>query len=87
MKNKFLILSLIGSLLFVALSCTKLDEQPYLYDRVTGDQFGKTDLEISSAVGAAYSNLAGIGGNNHWNPLGEVTADEEVVPTRGTRLG
>jgi starch-binding outer membrane protein, SusD/RagB family len=87
MKNNFLKISLIAVLLFAGFSCTKLDEQPYLYDRVTGDQFGKTELEISSAVGAAYSNLAGMGGNNHWNPLGEVTADEEIVPTRGPDWG
>lgn len=87
MKSKFLKISLVGGLLFAGLSCTKLDEQPYLYDKVTGDQFGKTDLEVSSLVGRAYSNLAGIGGNNHYNPLGEVTADEEVVPTRGPDWG
>jgi len=87
MKSKFSTTILTVCLLLVGISCTKLDEQPLLYDKVTGDQFGKTDLEISSAVGAAYSNLAGIGGNNHYNPLGEVTADEEVVPTRGPDWG
>jgi len=76
-----------GVMLFSAFSCTKLDETPYLYDKVTGDRIGKTDLEVQSLVGAAYSNLNGIGGNNHWNPLGEVTADEEIVPTRGPDWG
>ena len=86
MKSKFQKI-LIAGLLFMGLSCTKLDEGQYLYDKVTGDQFGKTDLELSSAVGAAYSNLAGIGGNNHYFALGEVTTDEEVVPTRGPDWG
>ena len=83
MKSKIFTTILITGLLFLGLSCTKLDENQYLYDKVTGDQFGKTDLELSSAVGAAYSNLAGIGGNNHYLPLNEVTTDEMVVPTRG----
>ncbi len=87
MKSRIFKISLIGGLLFTGLSCTKLDEGPYLYDKVTGDQFGKTDLEISSAVAAAYSNLAGMGSNNHYNPLGEVTSDEEIVPTRGPDWG
>ena len=87
MKSKFLKIGLIGGLLFTGLSCTKLDETPYLYDKVTGDRIGKTDLEVSSLVGAAYSNMAGIGSNNHYNPLGEVTTDEEIVPTRGPDWG
>ena len=87
MKSKFLTKTLIACLLLFGLSCTKLDEHPYLYDKVTGDQFGKTDLEVSSLVGRAYSNLSGIGGNNHYNPLNEVTTDEEVVPTRGPDWG
>jgi hypothetical protein len=49
MKSKFQKI-LIAGLLFMGLSCTKLDEGQYLYDKVTGDQFGKTDLELSSAV-------------------------------------
>jgi len=87
MKSKFLKICLVMGLIFAGLSCTKLDEAPYLYDKVTGDQFGKTDLEVSSLVGRAYSNLAGIGGNNHYNPLNEVTTDEEIVPTRGPDWG
>lgn len=87
MKSKLFTKILITSLLFIAFSCTKLDESPYLFDKVTGDQFGKTELEISSAVGAAYSNLAGVGGNNHYMPLNEVTTDEMVVPTRGPDWG
>ncbi len=87
MNNNFVKFGLFGGLLLAGLSCTKLDETPYLYDKVTGDRIGKTDLEVSSLVGAAYSNLAGIGGNNHYNPLNEVTTDEEIVPTRGPDWG
>ena len=76
-----------AGLLFTGLSCTKLDEKPYIFDKVTGENFGKTDLEVQSAVGAAYSNLAGVGGNNHYIPLNEVTTDEAVVPTRGPDWG
>ena len=87
MKSRFYKNILVAGLLLSGLSCTKLDEDQYLYDIVTGDRFGKTDLEISSAVGVAYSNLAGIGGNNHYIPLNEVTTDEMIVPTRGPDWG
>jgi len=78
---------LITGLLLSGLSCTKLDESDLLYDKVDGTLFGKTDLEVSSLVGAAYSNLAGLGGNNHYIPLNEVTTDEAIVPTRGADWG
>ena len=87
MKSRIYKNILFAGLLVSGLSCTKLDEEPYLFDVVTGDQFGKTDLEISSAVGVAYSNLSGVGGNNHYIPLNEVTTDEMVVPTRGPDWG
>jgi len=87
MKNKLILKILIAAILLPGLSCTKLDESDYLFDKVTGDQIGKTDLEVSSLVGAAYSNLAGVGGNNHYIPLNEVTTDEMIVPTRGPDWG
>ncbi len=68
-------------------SCTKLDEKELLFDTVTSDNFYRTDAELASAVGAAYSPLFGIGGNNNVFPLGEVTSDEMVVPTRGADWG
>lgn len=73
--------------LLVIGSCTKLDEQDLLFDTVTSDNFYQTDAELASAVGAAYSPLFGIGGNNHVFPLAEVTSDEVVVPTRGADWG
>ena len=87
MKSKLFINILFATLLVSGISCTKLDEDKYLYDRVTGDQFGQTDLEISSAVGAAYSNLSGVASNNHYLTMNEVTTDEIVVPTRGPDWG
>src|SRR3569833_2079199 len=87
MKNRSIQKLFIASLFIAGASCTKLDESAYLYDKVTSSQFGKTDLELSSAVGAAYSNLAGVGGNNHYIPLNEVTTDEMIVPTRGADWG
>lgn len=78
---------MMGTMLIAGVSCTKLTETDLLYDKVDGDKFGKTDLELSSLVGAAYSNLAGVGGNNHYIPLNEVTTDEMVVPTRGADWG
>ncbi len=73
--------------LLVIGSCTKLDETKYLFDTVTSDNFYKTDAELASAVGAAYTNLYGIGGNNNVFPIGEVTSDEIVVPQRGADWG
>src|SRR5437867_10045561 len=73
--------------LILVASCTKLDEKKLLYDTVISDNFYKTDAELASAVGAAYSPLFGFGGNNHMIPLNEVTTDEMVVPQRGADWG
>lgn len=87
MKNKTILKIFAGAALISAVSCTKLDETELIYDQVSGSQFGKTDLELSSLVGAAYQNLQGVGGNNHYIPLNEVTTDEMIVPTRGADWG
>src|SRR6187551_2398588 len=74
--------------LLLAVSCTKLDEKDQLFDTVTSDNFYKTDEELVSAVGAAYTNLYGSFGNaDNIMPLQEVTSDEIVVPTRGADWG
>ncbi|WP_431213510.1 RagB/SusD family nutrient uptake outer membrane protein [Puia sp. P3] len=78
--------SVLASLVFIG-SCTKLDETKYLYDTVNSDGFYQTDAELSSAVGAAYSNLSGIASNNHFIPINEAMTDECVVPTRGPDWG
>jgi len=74
-------------LLIIAGSCTNLDEKRYLYDTVTTDDFYKTDAELVSAVGAAYTNLFAYMGNTTVLPLGEVVTDEMIVPTRGADWG
>jgi hypothetical protein len=74
-------------LLFYGISCTKLDENNYLFDTVNSNGFYQTDAELSSAVGAAYANLSGIASNNHLLTINEVTTDECVVPTRGPDWG
>jgi hypothetical protein len=78
--------SFIGLLLFA--SCTKLDENAVLYDKVTGSNFNKTDAELVASLGSAYTNLLGSFGNaDNIMPMQEVTADEIVVPTRGADWG
>jgi hypothetical protein len=74
-------------ILVLITACTKLDEKDVLYDTVISENFYKTDAELASAVGAAYSPLFGFGGNNHMIPLNEVTTDEMVVPQRGADWG
>jgi starch-binding outer membrane protein, SusD/RagB family len=87
MKNRLSHKIVVTTLIIIGISCTKVDENDILYDRISGTQFGSTDLEVQSAVGSAYANLAGIGGSNHYIPLGEVTTDAMVVPTRGADWG
>jgi hypothetical protein len=87
MKYKVVTKMVTAVTLLTVFSCTKLDEGDVIYDRVLGSEFGQTTLEVNSAVGAAYANLAGIGGNNHYLPIGEVTSDAAVVPTRGPDWG
>ncbi len=76
---KFLALGVL--LMPLGQSCTNLDEE--LFDTVTSDNFFQTDEEFASALGAAYSSLAGYGGNGSIYSLQEVTSDEITVPTRG----
>lgn len=75
------------AVLLLAASCTNLDEKKLLYGTVTSGNFYKTDQELLAAIGAAYTNLYNMGGNNHMIPLNEVTTDEIVVPTRGADWG
>lgn len=74
-------------LLIIGTSCTKLDENKYLFDTVNSNGFYETPAELSSAVGAAYANLTGIASNTNFIPINEVTTDECVVPTRGPDWG
>jgi hypothetical protein len=72
-------------LILIAGSCTKLDEKSLLFDQVIAGDFYKTEAELASAVGAAYSPLYGITGS--FLNINEVTTDEMVVPQRGADWG
>lgn len=80
-KLSLLILVMVGS-------CTDLDEEDLLYDKVTSDQFYQSDTELLTAIGGAYANLYGaFGGDAHFYPLQEMPSDEMVAPTRGADWG
>lgn len=63
-------------------SCTDLDEE--LFDTVTNDNFFKTDEELISGLGAAYTRLYSIGSHNGYMSSNEVASDEIMIPQRGT---
>jgi hypothetical protein len=86
MKLNSITKTISAALLLTAFSCTKLDETELLYDTVTTDNFYKTDAELASAVGAAYSPVYGVASGSVYS-LSEVTTDEVVVPTRGADWG
>jgi starch-binding outer membrane protein, SusD/RagB family len=74
-------------LLFMS-ACTKLDERELLYDRVSSDDFPRTEAELVSVMAAAYTNLyASFGSDGNIMCLQEVPTDEIVVPTRGPDWG
>lgn len=78
--SRILFLSVL--MLVFAPACTDLDEE--LFNQVTPDTFFETDAQVASALGAAYTNLSQLGNNNTLMPMQGITADELVVPTRGT---
>lgn len=92
MKTKiFSNIILAGIVLFS--SCTNLDEK--LYDKVDQNDYGKTEAEIQTIVGAAYASLRGFNDSNEGGticyPTGEFVfflnacaSDEATIPTRGT---
>lgn len=94
MKTKY-ILS-IGMLVGSALtSCTDLNER--LYDKVSMNDYGKNQSEVSTIVGGAYATLRGYGsGTQEGNGVNcyptceyvffttECASDEACIPTRGT---
>lgn len=78
--HKLLVIaSIIG--LFSIMSCTKLDEQEY--STLTYDNFLKTELQILSAAGPAYSVLKGYQNVTGDYGLNELTTDEILIPHRG----
>lgn len=94
MKTKYLL----SALLFGALSmtsCTNLDEE--LFDKVSMDDYGKTESEVQTIVGGAYSTLRGYGASTDEGNgvncyptceyvffLNECASDEACIPTRGS---
>jgi hypothetical protein len=82
MKRTIFHVSLLIGLFVAAViqSCTNLDEK--LYDTVTANNFPKTQEEIVSTLGAAYTTLSGYA-TGDINTLQEMSSDEEIVPTRG----
>lgn len=75
--------------------CTNLDET--LYDVVSMNDYGKTEAEVQTIVGGAYSTLRGYGsGTDEGNGvncyptceyvffLTECSSDEACIPTRGS---
>ena len=94
MKTKY-ILSTILMTSAMMVSCTDLNEK--LYDKVSMDDYGKNESEISTIVGGAYATLRGYGSNtpegNNVNSYptceyvfftSECSSDEACIPTRGT---
>lgn len=89
---------ILSSLLFGALTltgCTNLDEE--LYDVVSMNDYGKTESEIKTIVGGAYSSLRGYGSSTDEGNgvncypsceyvffLTECASDEACIPTRGS---
>lgn len=90
MKKISSIILLCSALL--ASSCVDLDEK--LYNQVPMDEYGKTDSEIATIVGAAYASLRGFTDNSTKIAcyptcefvffLDECASDEACIPARGT---
>ncbi len=79
--------------LALLISCTDLDEK--LYDKVSTDDYGKTEAEIRTIVGGAYATLRGFNDANAGGTicfptcefiffLNECVSDDALIPTRGT---
>jgi hypothetical protein len=66
---------------FLTFSCTDLNEK--LYDRVTADNFFKTNDEFIASLGQAYSNFGGLGNHSNLWSINELTSDELVITTKG----
>ena len=66
MKTKYFLS--IGMLVGSALtSCTDLNER--LYDKVSMNDYGKNQSEVSTIVGGAYATLRGYGSGTQWCEL------------------
>ena len=82
MKRIFKKIGMIGlGTVFFTFSCTDLDE--VLYDKVTADNFFKTEQELIAGLGAAYSSFGGLGNHSNLWSTNELVSDELVITTKG----
>ena len=94
MKIRYILSSAMLAALALA-SCTNLDEE--LFDKVSMNDYGKTEAEVQTIVGGAYATLRGYGsGTPEGNGVicyptceyvfftAECSSDEACLPTRGT---
>lgn len=80
MKNKITILFAGALAIFCTLpACTNLDE--VVYDKIIADDFGRTDAEINSIIGPAYTTLKKYFPSNFLY-LAECSGDMALTPTR-----
>lgn len=80
MKIKSIILTgIVAIILFPVQSCLNLDET--VYDKITGDNFGNTEAEVTAIIGPAYGTLKRYF-HAHWLYLSECTGDMAITPTR-----
>jgi hypothetical protein len=75
--KKLLFISIIPAAL---LSCTDLDVD--VYHDIVGETYFKTEMQVLSAAGPAYTSLKGIVKPEGAYGLNELTTDELVIPTR-----
>jgi len=82
MKNRFFkqVALLATGLTLITQSCS-LDEE--LYDKVTADNFFKTEEEFVAALGQAYTSFQGLGNHSNLWSTNELSSDELVVTTKG----
>lgn len=94
MKKIYICSALLASAIALT-GCTDLDEK--LYDKVTTDEYGKSQSEVLTIIGGAYSTLRGYaadtpeGNSVNCYPTceyvfftSECASDEACIPTRGT---
>lgn len=94
MNKKYILSSLLCGALALT-GCTNLDEE--LYDVVSMDDYGKTESEVQTIVGGAYSTLRGYGSSTDEGNgvncyptceyvffLTECSSSEACIPTRGS---
>ena len=86
--KKMNILWILPVLLFSGISCLDTDET--INSQVTPNQFFQNDRQFVSALGEAYTILgtgsggaAGLGGNEGYTSIQEVTSDEMVITRKG----